>query len=221
MKPKKSWWVIVIISWGVIIPFMAPYLTLDPANSRVSITTTGIQFPLLIAHIITACVALLSGFFQFIDYFRIKTPNVHRYLGRVYVGSVFVSGGLALVYVPYIENFSKATSFLVLSILWLFTCWKGYRTAVRKQLADHRKWMIRSFGITLVAVSGRIVVPLLLLTYYIVNGFSLPGGREKMVEEVLNVNIWVGLMINFLVVEWGILRDRKGVRHHVKNSHGA
>jgi hypothetical protein len=79
--------------------------------------------------------------------------------------------------------------------------------------------MIRSFGVTLVAVSGRIVVPILLLTYYTLNGFSLPAGREKMVEEVLNVNIWVGLMVNFIVVEWLILR--KGVRHHVKNSHGA
>jgi uncharacterized membrane protein len=177
------------------------------------------QFPLLIAHIVTACLALLSGFFQFVEHFRIKTPKVHRYLGRVYVGSVLISGVLGLVYVSYIGNFSKATSFLVLSLIWLFTSWKGYRTAVRKQFADHRKWMIRSFGVTLVAVSGRIVVPFLLLTYYTLNGFSLPDGREKMVEEVLNVNIWVGLIANFIVVEWGILR--KGVRHYVKNSHGA
>jgi hypothetical protein len=69
--------------------------------------------------------------------------------------------------------------------------------------------MIRSFGVTLVAVSGRIVVPFLLLTYYTLNNFSLPGGREKMIEEVLNVNIWVGLIINFIVVEWSILR--KGI----------
>lgn len=209
MKPKKSWWILFIISLGVIIPFVVPYLTLNPANSRESITSTGMQFPLLIAHIVTACVALISGFFQFLDHFRIKKPKVHRYLGRVYVGSVLISGVLGLVYVSYIGNFSKATSFLVLSLIWLFTSWKGYRTAVRKQFADHRKWMIRSFGVTLVAVSGRIVVPVLLLTYYTLNNFSLPDGREKMIEEVLNVNIWVGLIINFIVVEWSILR--KGI----------
>ncbi|MBP1082140.1 hypothetical protein JOC74_002633 [Bacillus capparidis] len=62
--------------------------------------------------------------------------------------------------------------------------------------------MIRSFGVTLVAVSGRVAVPVLLLTYYTLNGFSLPGGREKMVEEVLNVNIWVGLIVNFIIVEY-------------------
>jgi uncharacterized membrane protein len=187
VKPKKSWWILFIISLGVIIPFVVPYLTLNPANSRVSITSAGMQFPLLLAHIVTACLALLSGFFQFVEHFRIKTPKVHRFLGRVYVGSVLISGGLGLVYVSYIENFSKATSFLVLSLIWLFTCWKGYRTAV----------------------SGRIMVPFLLLTYYILNDFFLPGGREKMIEEVLNVNIWVGLIINFIVVEGVILR--KGV----------
>ena len=195
MRPKKSWWILLVISVGVMIPFVAPYLTLDPANSRVSLEPAGIQFQLLVAHIVTACVALLSGFFQFLEHFRIKKPSVHRFLGRVYVGSVFVSGGLGLVYVSYIENFSKAVSFLVLSLIWLFTCWKGYRAAVRKQFADHRQWMIRSFGVTLVAVSGRILVPILLIIYYTLNDFSLPGGREKMIEEVLNVNIWAGLSV--------------------------
>jgi membrane protease YdiL (CAAX protease family) len=132
-------------------------------------------------------------------------------MGRAYVSSVFISGLLALALVFYVENFAKATGFLALSLLWIFTCWKGYRSAVRKNFEEHRKWMIRSFGVTLVAVSGRLVVPVLLLTYYIVNGFSLPAGRAGMVEEVLNVNIWVGLLVNFIIVEWIILNDRRGV----------
>lgn len=44
------------------------------------------------------------------------------------------------------------------------------------------------------------------LAYYTLNGFSLPGGREKMIEEVLNANIWVGLIVNFIIVEWIILK---------------
>lgn len=136
LKLKKSWWLLVIVSLGVIVPFAAPYLTFDPDNSRIRMTSTTIQFPLLVAHIIFACVALISGFFQFIDRIRMKNPKVHRYLGRIYVISVFISGVLALATIYYIENFSKATSFLVLSLIWLFTCWKGYRTAVRKDFAS-------------------------------------------------------------------------------------
>jgi hypothetical protein len=209
MNPKKSWWLLVLVSLGVIIPFMAPYLTFDPAKSRIPITSTTIQFPVLLAHIVFAFIALISGFFQFIDRIRIHRPIIHRCLGRIYVSSVFISGLLALIVIFYIENFAKATSFLALSLTWLFTCWKGYRSALRKNFTEHRIWMIRSFGITLVAVSGRVLVPVLLLTYYIFNGFSLPGGREKMVEEVLNVNIWVGLIVNFIIVEWMIVRSNK------------
>jgi len=41
---------------------------------------------------------------------------------------------------------------------------------------------------------------------------SLPGGREKMIEEVLNVNIWAGLSVNFIIVEWRILRKNERLK---------
>jgi hypothetical protein len=43
------------------------------------------------------------------------------------------------------------------------------------------------------------------------NGFSLPGGGEKMIEEVLNSNIWGGFIVSFIIVEWMILK-----RHNSK-----
>ncbi|WP_134687385.1 DUF2306 domain-containing protein [Brevibacillus migulae] len=208
-KISKSWWVLTLLSLGVIIPFMAPYFMFDPAQSRVPITSTTVQYPLLVSHIMTAFLALITGFLQFIDRIRIKHPRLHRLLGRVYVYSVFISGTLSLAIVYYAENYTKAIAFLVLALFWLYTCWKGYRTAVKKEYEEHRKWMIRSFGFTLVAVSGRLVVPVLLLLYYLLNGFSLPHGREAMIEEVLNVNIWVALMLNVAIVEWGILKSGK------------
>jgi uncharacterized membrane protein len=211
MKQKKSWWILVFVAFGIMIPFTAPYLTLDPVNSRISITSATVQYPVLVAHIVLAFIALVAGFLQFIDRIRLNHPKMHRYLGRVYVGSVFISGLLALVLVFYIEDFTKAVSFLVLAIFWMFTSWKGYRTAVQKDFKEHRIWMIRSFSLTLVAVSGRLIVPVLLLTYYVLNDFSLPGGREKMVEEVLNVNIWVGIVLNFMIVEWIVLRKISNV----------
>jgi uncharacterized membrane protein len=206
MKQKKSWWFLVIVTFGIMVPFIVPYLTLDPANSRISITSATVQYPALVAHIILAFIALITGFLQFVDRIRLNRSKIHRYIGRVYVSSVFISGLLALVLVFFIEDFAKAVSFLVLAIFWMFTSWKGYRTAVKKDFKEHRIWMIRSFSFTLVAVSGRLIVPVLLLTYYVLNDFSLPGGREKMVEEVLNVNIWVGIVLNFMIVEWIILR---------------
>ncbi len=209
MKQRKSRWIIVFVSIGIMIPFVIPYFTLDPDDSRITISSTTIQYPALVAHIVFALIALIAGFFQFSDRIRVSQPKIHRYMGRVYVVSVLISGVLALVVVSYVENFTKAVSFLVLSLLWIFTTWRGYRTAVQRRFEEHRQWIMRSFGFTLVAVIARLLVPILLLTYYVLNGFSLPGGREKMVEEVLNVNIGVGIILNLVIVEWLILRKKK------------
>jgi uncharacterized membrane protein len=206
MKQRRSWWILFIVSLGVMIPFILPYLTLDPAKSRITITSNTIQYPLLVTHIIFASIALITGFLQFIERIRIQNPKIHRYLGRAYVLSVFISGFLALPIIFYIENFTKSLAFLTLTIVWLVTCWNGFRTGVKGRIPEHRIWMMRSFGVTLVAISARLLVPLLLLSYYILSGFTIPGGRMRMVEEVLNVNIWVGLLLNFVIVEWIILK---------------
>ncbi|EJL21026.1 DUF2306 domain-containing protein [Brevibacillus sp. BC25] len=206
MELPKIWWGLFLVSLVVILPFMYPYLTLDPTNSRITIIPGTAQYPLLVAHIVSAFIALLTGFFQFVDRIRLQKPRIHRFLGRVYVYSVFICGLLSLGSIFYAENFMKAISFLILSLAWLFTCWKGYRTAINRQYEEHRKWMIRSFGMTLVAVSARLLVSVLLLLYFILHGFSLPQGIETVIGEVLNVNIWAGLILNFVVVEWAILR---------------
>jgi hypothetical protein len=120
-----------------------------------------------------------------------------------------VSGLLGLVLMFFTENFTKALAFLTLSLLWLFTSWKGFRMAVKGRFKEHRMWMIRSYAMTLVAISARVIVPICILLYLGLHGFQLPnGGREQMVADILEVNIWIGLILNVIVVEW-MLRPKK------------
>ncbi|MCM3569235.1 DUF2306 domain-containing protein [Neobacillus mesonae] len=209
IKQKKSWWILVIVSIGVMVPFMYPYLTFDPDKSRVNITSTAIQYPVLVAHIIFAFIAIVTGFFQFIDSIRHRHPKIHRNIGRMYVISIFISGIFAFVLFFYTESFTKAMAFLVLTVLWLFTTWKAYQAAVKRRFHEHRKWIIRSFGITLAAVNARLLVPFLLLGYTVFHTFTLPGGRDLMIDEVLNINIWAGLVLNMVIVEWVIIPKSK------------
>lgn len=208
MNSKKSWWILFIISLCVIIPFMAPYFLIDPEKSRIQISSTSIQYPALITHIFFAFIALIAGFLQFVKKIRTRDPRIHRIIGKIYYASVFISGILSLIVIFYIENFSKVLSFLALAILWIFTTIKGIHSVKKKNYIAHQIWMTRSFGITLVAVSGRVLVPLILLAYFLLNGLHVPGGRERMVEEALNVNIWVGLLINLIIIEWIILKRK-------------
>ncbi|UPM55309.1 DUF2306 domain-containing protein [Gottfriedia acidiceleris] len=208
MNSRKSWWILFIISLCVIVPFMAPYFLIDPEKSRIQISSTSIQYPALITHIFFAFIALIVGFLQFKKKVRSRNTRIHRMIGTIYYTSVFISGILSLIVIFYIENFSKVMSFLVLAILWIFTTIKGIHSAKKKNYIAHQIWMTRSFGITLVAVSGRVLVPFILLAYFLLNGLDIPGGRERMVEEALNVNIWVGLLINLIITEWIILKRK-------------
>jgi len=208
MNSKKSWWILFIISLCVIVPFMAPYFLIDPEKSRIQISSTSIQYPALITHICFAFIALIAGFLSFVKKISSRNPRIHRMIGTIYYTSVFISGILSLIVIFYIDNFSKVMSFLVLAILWIFTTIKGILSAKKKHYIAHQIWMTRSFGITLVAVSGRVLVPFILLAYFLLNGLDLPGGRERMIEEALNVNIWVGLLINLIIIEWIILKRK-------------
>jgi uncharacterized membrane protein len=208
MKGSKSWWLLLVISLAVMIPFIAPYLTLNPAYSRIPIASADVQYPLLVLHIASAFIALVAGFVQFLNQIRVKKPGIHRLIGKVYVGTVFVSGLLAIPLIYYAENFTKATAFLALVLVWLFSTWRGYRTAGRREFEEHRIWMTRSFGITLVAVGARLLVPVLMLAYYVLNGFAIPGGMKAMLDAILNVNVWAGLVLHLAIVEWGVLGRR-------------
>lgn len=206
MKRLKSKWLLLIVSLAVMLPFAAPYAQFNSAASRVEVLAGSWHYPILVAHIGFAMLAMLAGFAQFSGRLRTRSPRLHRYLGRVYVVCIAAGGALAIALVFYMDSFTKATAFLTLSGVWLYTTWRGYRSARARKLDEHRLWMIRSFGMTLVAVGGRIVVPVLLLAYAALHGFKLPEGREGMIDAVLNVNIWAGLVLNLIAVEWIVLK---------------
>jgi hypothetical protein len=60
--------------------------------------------------------------------------------------------------------------------------------------------MIRSYAMTLVAISVRVIVPVCILLYLGLHGFQLSDGVEQMVADILEVNIWIGLFLNVMPV---------------------
>ncbi|ACT04725.1 DUF2306 domain-containing protein [Paenibacillus sp. JDR-2] len=205
---KKSWWILLLLSIAIMLPFVIPYLALNPASSRIEVSSRTIQYPALVSHIILAFIAMLAGFLQFHRTLRRNKPSLHILLGKVYIGSVFLSGGLALIVSCYEPDFGRTLSFLFLDLLWLVTTAMGYRSARKRDLQSHKQWMIRSLAMTLTAVSARALVPLLILLYLLLHRFALPDGRMGMIEDVLDNNIWAALIVNFVIVEWFIRRTK-------------
>ena len=87
----------------LVIAFVAfslpPYLTLDPAQSRIPIAgTPSGYYPMLVAHVIFGSVAILTCCLQVWPWLRARYPDVHRRIGLAYVfAGVLPAGVLGLI----------------------------------------------------------------------------------------------------------------------------
>ncbi|MFD0696764.1 DUF2306 domain-containing protein [Paenibacillus sp. GCM10027628] len=204
VRQKRIGWILfVVIILGVGGFAIAPYLLFDPALSRIKLNSAvPYQFPLLLVHIFISFIALGIGWIQFIPSLRQKQARIHRFVGRIYLGCIAIGGATGIVVGLFEESYIRQLAFWTLAVLWLFTGWKGYRSALRRNFEAHRSWMIRNYAMTMVAVSARIVTPICILLYFAAHGNSAGGDIAMVLGKVLEVNIWLGLVINVVISEW-------------------
>jgi hypothetical protein len=110
-------------------------------------------------HIFSSLWVLAAGLTQFSSILLKKTPVVHRWVGRIYVGIIIlVSAPAACVMSVYANgnDFTKA-SFGVLSVLWWLTTWRAYHVILKGDIVGHKAWMYRSYALTLSAITLRIM----------------------------------------------------------------
>ena len=103
---------------------------------------------------------LLIGPFQFLPDLRAARPTLHRWTGRVYVAGCIASGIAALIMSPYVHTGTVARiGFTLLALGWLTTTSLAFIMALQHRFAEHRRWMIRSYALTLAAVTLRLLLP--------------------------------------------------------------
>lgn len=118
--------------------------------------------PFLVIHVLGSVVALATGSFQFLPKLRPPASRLHRLTGRVYAMGCLV-GGIAGV--PLALGAStgpiSTVGFGTLALAWILCTVQGWRCAIERRFSAHRAWMIRSFALTLAAVTLRIYLILL------------------------------------------------------------
>ncbi len=100
----------------------------------------------LIPHVLTAVPTILIGPIQFSNRFRRKYLNAHRLLGRIYVVCVMIAAPTSVgvaQYAPGILRFAGLTQ----AVLWIALTYAAFLTARNGQIAQHRQWMVRSYGV--------------------------------------------------------------------------
>ena len=114
----------------------------------------------------------------------------HRLAGRAYVIACLLAApaGLVLAFGATTGPISTA-GFGTLAVIWFTVDALGWRAAVQRRFADHRRWMIRSFALTFGAVTLRLYLPI----------GPLLGIDFNVAYRAISFLAWVP---NLIVAEW-------------------
>ncbi|MGJ3232987.1 MAG: DUF2306 domain-containing protein [Oceanicaulis sp.] len=116
--------------------------------------------PFLAIHAGSGALALAIGWMQFRPRLRARRPALHRAIGAVYVVACLSGGASGLLLAAGTSAGPVAAAgFGGLAVAWLLTTSTGLGLALSGRFAVHRRWMIRSYALTLAAVTLRLQLP--------------------------------------------------------------
>lgn len=112
-------------------------------------------------HVFASSVALILGPFQLMETLRARRLNLHRWMGRLYLGVGVLLGGLAGLHMAFFAygGLVSQLGFGALAAAWLYTGLRAYLAIRAKDVALHRRWMLRNFALAFGAVTLRLWLP--------------------------------------------------------------
>jgi uncharacterized membrane protein len=186
-----------------------PYLAGDPALSRVPPAGFAAHFPLLVAHVLFASIAMVTCFMQVWPWLRQRHRTLHRYSGRVYVFAGVLPAGLTGLVIGVLTPFGPvlAVSNMILAVLWLACTAAGYRMARQRRYVEHRRWMLRSFALTFSIITNRIWGVILFITLGPMLDTTFRGDETLLGWTVAGLAGWLGWTVSLLAAEWWLERS--------------
>ena len=165
---------------------------LRPPFLRARITETPLA---VFGHLAAGAIALAIGPFQLSSRLRTRNLQLHRWMGRIYIISVIVGGFSAIVLATASMGGVPAhVGFGLLGVLWVLTAIVAYQRIKVYDIADHRRWMIRSYSLAFAAVTLRI---------YLAVGLWM---MRMPLDQVYPTISWLCWVPNLIVAEWWVLR---------------
>ena len=215
-RGRRTAWLMLIIAIIVSGVLISPYVSLDIRNSRLDVTGP-LHYSVLVVHIFTAAVALVAGPLQFMSRVRARR-RVHRTIGRVYLFAGVLPSAVAAVPVAvWSGRLMTQIGLTSAAALWLVTGGLAYRAARRRDVIRHREWMTRNYALTFLAVTSRVLVPLLLLVQLPFNRTNV-GSIGESASSLIPIGQTLGWVVNLAVVEIIIRRRRRSSRGPVLNA---
>ncbi|TYZ14489.1 DUF2306 domain-containing protein [Hymenobacter lutimineralis] len=140
-----------------------PYLSLEPGihflTTKSDATNESILFRVgFYVHITSSLWVLAAGLMQFFPQWFRGRAAWHRRLGKLYVASILaLAAPSGLVLAGFANGGLVAkVGFTLQCVVWWLSTWQAYRLARQRRWEAHTEWMIRSFAVTLAAMSLRL-----------------------------------------------------------------
>jgi uncharacterized membrane protein len=152
-------------------------------------------------HVFSSVLALAAGLTQFSDHVLKKHRRLHRIIGWIYVVDIVVINFPAAMVMAYYANglLPSKIAFIILDCLWFWFTLKAVIAARKKDISEHKRFMIRSYALTFSAITLRSW-KLILATLFHPDPLSL-----------YMIDAWMGFVPNLLIAEWLIWKaKRKG-----------
>jgi uncharacterized membrane protein len=147
-------------------------------------------------HVTTSIFLLLAGFTQFYSPLKKNASKLHRLVGKSYVVIIlFFSGPSGLIMAFYANGgLPSKVAFSILSVLWLFFTAKAWVEIKKKNFVTHGEYMIRSYALTLSALTLRAWKYLIVIMFHPhpMDGYMIVA--------------WLGWVPNLLLAEYLIRR---------------
>ena len=183
---------------------------ITPENARF----VAVPLPVVI-HIISALLFCILGAFQFAPGFRRRRPGWHRRAGRLLVLCGLAAGLSGLWMTQFYPLYPHLQRELLYGFRMLFgsgmvvSIALGLAAILRRDIAQHRAWMIRGYAIGQGAGTQAVTALLWLLIF---------GTPNDLTKELLMGASWA---INLAVAEWIIRSNRSRGRQEQGLGHRA
>ena len=149
-------------------------------------------------HVFSAIFALFAGFTQFSAQILQKHLRVHRFVGRLYAYDILIINFPAAMLMAVYANglLPGKTAFVVLDCLWFWFTLKAVIEVKRGDIKAHKQFMMRSYALTLSAVTLRSW-KIIISAFVHIDPLHL-----------YMIDAWMGFVPNLLFVEWLIRAKR-------------
>jgi len=128
----------------------------------------------LALHVAGGVIALTTGLIQLWLGLTNRTSTLHRSLGKVYLGAI-VMGSIGGFYLALAiqDNAPFAAGLFFLCVAWVVTTAMAVLAIKRRNVLQHREWMLRSFAVTFAFVTFRVGVDGLIARQILAPGDAL------------------------------------------------